>query len=200
MNELLPTMEGESRDPAKSQWFTPPDLARRVVEWAGIEKGMSVLEPSAGRGALLYEISRSLRPYGRMSSFEIDPIHRAHLEQQFSPRCRVGGDFFAWTADEFFDLAIMNPPYEGGRDVLFAAKCLCVCDRVVGIFAARIVHSKGRSEFWRHTDIQRMAILSERPRFGGDYTPMTDFVILELVRRQHARRQGEATPTLTEWW
>jgi len=37
-------------DPGRSQWFTRPELCRRVVRWAGVRPGMRVLEPGAGSG------------------------------------------------------------------------------------------------------------------------------------------------------
>jgi Dimethyladenosine transferase (rRNA methylation) len=46
----------------------------------------------------------------------------------------------------------------------------------------------------------RLAILSERPRFGGEHSAKTDFVVLEVTRRTAARKQGEATPAMVEWW
>jgi hypothetical protein len=70
----------------------------------------------------------------------------------------------------------------------------------VGIFQSRILHSKGRAEFWKLHDITRMAILSSRPRFGGEHSAKTDFLVLEIFRRAAARRQGEATPAHVEWW
>ena len=56
-NSQLELIEGTNRDAGLSQWFTPPKLAARVVEWAGVPispfKEWRVLEPSAGNGALV---------------------------------------------------------------------------------------------------------------------------------------------------
>ncbi len=111
-------------------------------------------------------------------------------------------DFLADTAidSERFETCILNPPFEKGQDVAFIERACGVTDLVVAICQARIVHSAGRAAFWRWHNIVRQAILVERPQFGGDYSPMTDFVVLEVVRRQSARKQGEASAATIEWW
>lgn len=203
MTELLPAMDGEARSREFSQWFTPPALARQVVDWAGIESGSRVLEPAAGRGALLTEIFE--HAFDSVAAFEIDPLHREHLRQTFFGAkscscCSLSGDFLAWEPDKSFELAIMNPPYEGNQDVAFVDHALKCCNRVVGIFAARIVHSKGRKAFWAGIHIRRMAILSERPRFGGEHSARTDFVVMELLRRPQKPDLGQTFETQIEWW
>lgn len=211
--QLLPEMEGEHRSRERSQFYTPEWLARRVAHWAMHgERGKlarmfspCVLEPAAGRGALITAIM-GVAPTTHFVAVDIDPENCKALSKL------VDGvwcaDFLSTWSDRLraavnnggFDLAIMNPPYERNRDVRFIELALTCSDRVVGIFQSRILHSKGRAKFWRHVNIDRMAILSERPHFGGEYSAKTDFVVLELTRRSDARNQGEATPAQVEWW
>jgi predicted RNA methylase len=200
--QLLPGMEGEGRRRDLSQFYTPKWLADRVANWAcrhSVPKW--VLEPAAGRGALVAAIKRTA-PSVCVSAWDIDPANCEALAK-VTDRTRDlvwCGDFLLAQYDAPSDLALMNPPYEDNQDVAFIEHSLEHSARVVGIFQARIVHSAGRSEFWRWTDIQRMAFLSERPHFGGPHSAKTDFVVHELVRRKLARKQGEATPAAVEWW
>ncbi len=47
---------GEILDPRAADFFeTPPPLVEQVCEWAELKQGLSVLEPSAGQGALALE-------------------------------------------------------------------------------------------------------------------------------------------------
>jgi len=225
MSPLLPGMQGEARSVALSQWYTPPALAERVVRWALTSARLGhdyILEPAAGRGALIKPLYGSYvfdDGEGRpglvdtkhwVEAWDIDAENVAALEKLAEgTRLSVNhGDFleakldtpmpgYTWPGDH---LCLMNPPYEGNQDIAFVEKALTVCDGVVGIFQSRIVHSQGRAPFWRMHDITRMAILSERPHFGGEHSAKTDFVVLEITRRKHARKQGEATPAQVEWW
>lgn len=203
MAELLPTMEGEARSRELSQFYTPIWLAERVVEWSGVRAIDRVCEPSAGRGALVRALIDAVGC--DVDAWELDPSNARALRDLPYPGLTVHAEDFL-ASERFralswpYELALMNPPYEANQDVAFIERALDFSDRVVGIFQSRIVHSKGRAEFWRHTDIRRMAILSDRPHFGGEHSAKTDFVVLELTRRSAARKQGEATPAQIEWW
>jgi len=206
MGERQATLTGldtDRRNPALSQWYTPPALALKVARWADpTPPGAWVLEPSAGRGALIKAMDACSPTF--MSAWDIDPQNCAALQQFSLEQTSLmvhAGDFTAHSYPSgTFRLALMNPPYEGNQDVAHIDRALDCSDRVVGIFQSRILHSKGRASFWARTDITRMAVLCERPNFGGDQSAKTDFVVMELVRRQRVRRRGEATATLTEWW
>ena len=53
LEEVILTGEYSSKKQDFGFFETPPELAKKVVELADIRPGMSILEPSAGRGALL---------------------------------------------------------------------------------------------------------------------------------------------------
>lgn len=200
MTELLPTMEGEARDPAKSQWFTPPDLAARVAKWAlhGQDQPVQdLLEPAAGDGALIWPALRTGKVLG-VTAFEVDPLHCERLVRPpIGPEDNVRCEDFLLAADVgYHQLALCNTPYEDGQDVAFATKCLKHARFVVGIYPARMLHSQGRAEFWRTTHINRMAVLSWRPSFGGG-TGQTDFLVMEL---QSLSEGSPRKPTQIEWW
>jgi len=204
--ELIP---GTNRDVSKSQWFSPPELAQRVVEWAGVRaqaevdmyRPMRVLEPSAGNGALV----RPLVAAGaEVCAIELDERYSSDL------RCALGSwnplfcpsDFLSWGAGIAFgyDLVVMNPPYEDGLDVTFILHALKFAPRVVGIFRSQILHGKARKrELWTKVRPTRIAFLSERPDFGGDYGAMSDFVVLELVPLHAGDTPGPVWAT-QEWW
>jgi predicted RNA methylase len=195
------------RQKALSQWYTDSVLAERVWRWMDVACSpapMSVLEPSCGLGALIKPLSTLGIPVERLVAYDIDPDNAASTAAllgtagfDFEVRAR---DFLADPNVERFDISVMNPPYEDGLDVAFATRALEHCERVAGIFAARMLFADQRSSFWRWTDIDRLVVLSARPRFGGGFSPMTDFVVLEISRRCTPRKQGEPSTTRVEWW
>jgi len=89
---------------------TPPELAGRMVEIAGVEPGMRVLEPSAGNG----NIAEAIRDAGAEPDVaEISPSLREVLEAKgFAV---VGQDFM--DVDGEYDAIIMNPPFSDNQDI-----------------------------------------------------------------------------------
>lgn len=94
---------------------TPPELAARMVEEAGIEPGMLVLEPSAGTGNILKAIGNEPDKV----AVEINPS----LVQALA-RCGVSGlrvregDFLQQNGNlGKFDRVLMNPPFADGADI-----------------------------------------------------------------------------------
>jgi protein-L-isoaspartate O-methyltransferase len=93
---------------------TPPDLARRVVELADIRPGMTVLEPSAGTGALLDAIGT----HDGVTAVEVNHTLAEVLRTRY-PLCDVRCADFLAIGDEMgqFDRIVMNPPFDHGSDI-----------------------------------------------------------------------------------
>jgi hypothetical protein len=104
---------GEVTDFKKLYQFyeTPPDLARRMVAVASIREGAAVLEPSAGKGAILKE----LPPGVHCTAVELNPAMISHLGQAQIVHC---GDFLKFNGElGTFNHVIANPPFRNGQDV-----------------------------------------------------------------------------------
>jgi cyclopropane fatty-acyl-phospholipid synthase-like methyltransferase len=108
---------------------TPPDVARQVVELAGIQPGHRILEPSAGTGRLLDAAIRAGLGFDcgvRVVAVEINrELAGALLDMRqrwlyandtnFEVRC---ADFLSCNGDlGVFDRIVMNPPFENGDDI-----------------------------------------------------------------------------------
>lgn len=200
MNAQIELIEGTNRDLELSQYFTPPELAQRVVEWAGLvwaggmPRHMRVLEPSAGNGALV----RPLVAAGaEVTAVEIDARYCDELDLA-NPRHIVNEDFLSVEPSKwFFDLCVMNPPYENGLDVQFILHALKFAPRVVGIFTDRIMFGVERKEgLWSKVRPTRIAYQSRRPWKGAQ----TDYVVLELVRIAALDKPNRVTQCTLEWW
>ena len=115
---------------------TPPALAERMVEEADILPGHSVLEPSAGTGAILAALP-NVRPFGSVTAVEINATLAASLEQVADET--ICGDFLEQNGNlGTFDRIVMNPPFENGADIKHiqhAMKMLKPGGRLVAICA-----------------------------------------------------------------
>ena len=102
---------------------TPPELAARMVELAGIQPGDRVLEPSAGTGSILGAMGGQMFGHhperGGVVAVEINGELCEHLGREF-PLTKVHrADFLACNGNlgDLFDRIVMNPPFDHGADI-----------------------------------------------------------------------------------
>jgi hypothetical protein len=109
VKELERAMIGRRND-GMDFFPTPESVADEMVAAAGIEPGMSVLEPSAGWG----HIAERIRNNGAEPDVvEMSGDRRELLEAKgFNV---VGNDFM--DTDGQYDRIVMNPPFSDGRDI-----------------------------------------------------------------------------------
>ena len=95
---------------AHQYYPTPEKLARICVDLAEIGTTESVLEPSAGQGAIA-----SLLPAERTTCVEISTVYCAILKAKGFAAHQA--DFLVWAkrTPERFDRIVMNPPFSEGR-------------------------------------------------------------------------------------
>jgi predicted RNA methylase len=101
---------------AEQLFPTPPHVAEQMVDLADIERGMRVLEPSAGTGRIL----DALPDYCYAIAVEINQTLANALKSHPAGVAVVTGDFLclhAETLDGKFDRILMNPPFKNGDDI-----------------------------------------------------------------------------------
>lgn len=129
VEEILLT--GEYTDQKKEfQFFeTPLDLAKRLVELAGICEGETVLEPSAGRGAIAQFLNGC-------DCVELEESNRKYLhENGFNV---VGDDFLSF--DKKYDVIVANPPFTQQQDIDHVWKMIQSANRrVVSVMSASVM-------------------------------------------------------------
>jgi predicted RNA methylase len=106
---------------------TPPGLAARMVDLAGLAVGMRVLEPSAGTGRLL-EALPGIVPFGQVRQTALQVV-AVEVNAALAARLACSGlagtvrcaDFLQCSADVgdlgLFDAVLMNPPFAQGADI-----------------------------------------------------------------------------------
>lgn len=125
------------------QFFeTPADVAARMVSLAEIVPGHRVLEPSAGKGAIIKVVERDCPGLACIDACELNPqmasdlAIRAEANRKASPiEVNVScGDFLQ--VNQKYDRIVMNPPFTQGQDiehVRHAYKLLLPGGRLVAI-------------------------------------------------------------------
>lgn len=109
---------------------TPHALAKRVVAAANIGAIHSVLEPSAGHGALA-----ALLPDRRTTLVEVSALHCKILQSKGWTSV-VREDFLRWAPGRRFDRVVMNPPFANGqwvRHLEHAASLVAAGGRIAAV-------------------------------------------------------------------
>jgi predicted RNA methylase len=98
---------------------TPEPFAAVLVEKLNLKPGDRLLEPSAGRGALIRNALYA-QPDLQIFYCEADPSNQAHLKTVFPRAVFLGADFLDRGLDfraYVFDAILMNPPFSGQQDI-----------------------------------------------------------------------------------
>ena len=90
---------------------TPRALVQQMIEEAAIVSGMTILEPSAGKG----DIAKAVLGLGAtVACIEKNFTLAEHLRKQgFDVRC---SDFLEVSPESIYDRVLMNPPFERHED------------------------------------------------------------------------------------
>ena len=135
---------GEYTDAKKEyQFFETPDIiARRLIDIACISDGETVLEPSAGRGA----IAKLINNKNRCNCVELNEENREYLfDNGFS---LVGYDFLKHT--QKYDVIVANPPFSKQQDISHVLHMIELSNRcVVSVMSASVLFrdNKKTTEF-----------------------------------------------------
>ena len=184
------------RDPALSQWWTPPDLASRMAAWAvdGLRPGARLLEPSAGEGRLVAPLAQM--GWG-VEAVEIDVRWRPALTLAGAASVEIDDYLRRPAPVEPYDAILTNPPFTRGLEREHLAKMLAEGRRLVALLPSRAMHGSGRYEsVWSHVDrgawyLRRLAYLRRRPVFG-DGGGRDELVVVDL--------RLDPGPCAVEWW
>lgn len=177
------TVSNDAHQKAESQWFTPPGVSEPFIDWCGFDDDETLLEPSAGEGAL---VPRN-RP--NVIAFEKDPLLIDELKY-WRPRATVINYDFLKAEPVPVDGALGNPPYHNDGEATFTYQSLQWAPRACMLM--RLVALQGERRFlkcWRFVQVDRLAVLVYRPQFLGpggrptDFSPFTAFAAFDCSLR-----------------
>lgn len=126
---------------AEAFFPTPPELVEQMIAEADLSAGLTVLEPSAGDGAIALPVAEATG--GPVVCFEVCPDRTGKLRADLGSRGRViNDDFLRYRAiDNRYDRVLMNPPFSRGADalhVIHALDFLAPGGRLVAIVSGAI--------------------------------------------------------------
>lgn len=186
---LLPPEIEPRRKEELDQWFTDPHLAEEFVEWADIQRGDHVLEPTVGSGNLLKPI---LKRTEQVTGYDLDPEWVAFCQKHFPKAKTKVADFLNLEPPERrFDVCVMNPPLSDGLDGVFLSRIgMFWARRTCAIVQTRTFHSgERRRTLWDLVHVSRVKFISDRPSFGRG-SPMRDFSFVEIRPRKNHTKRG----------
>lgn len=93
---------------------TPASLARPTAELAWIDPGMTLLEPSAGQGALAKE---ALLAGALVDCVELMPANVTALQAISGLRMVIAQDFLSLRPEPVYDRVLANPPFVKQADI-----------------------------------------------------------------------------------
>lgn len=115
---------------------TPPAVVARVQALAGVQPGMVILEPSAGRGAMVAGLSGV-----KIVAVEKMPANVEYLRASGAFTMVIADDFLVCNLSPTFDRVLMNPPFSRQADikhVLHALQFLRPGGLLVSVMAASV--------------------------------------------------------------
>lgn len=146
--------EGEEQNIKKDfQYFeTPPALARVMVSLADIGPKDSVLEPSAGQGAIIKAIN-AIHPKLIVCYCELMPLNQRILQELIKDRkikaTKVEEDFLRLQMEGFFNKIVANPPFRFNADIDHILQMFKMCKsggRIVTVASTHWERGTGRKE------------------------------------------------------
>ena len=116
--ELLDKIINKATDNIKKdyQFFATPDkIAEYLIDLANINKNHTILEPSAGQGAIIKAIHRS-NPDIIVDCYELMDINQVFLKKLKNINL-LGDDFLHNNHIKKYDRIIANPPFSKNQDI-----------------------------------------------------------------------------------
>ncbi len=106
----------EEKKIKKTQFFpTPEKIADKMVQYLRLEDYHSILEPSAGRGALIKAVHKVV-PDVQVRAIELDETNCKYLESYSGNISLDCGSFFDYDIYDI-DRIIANPPFTKNQDI-----------------------------------------------------------------------------------
>lgn len=137
---LAESVDSNDARKARGAFFTPPELARYLAEFAIRDGGDAVLEPSCGEGAFLVAALNRLIELGASKADASSQVHGYELHAATASAARdrlsrIGlspsvsvGDFFYEEPGPHYDSIVGNPPYIRYQDFAGAQRARARAD------------------------------------------------------------------------
>lgn len=144
-------LTGEITTPQDLGYFpTPTAVVERLIQLADLAPGMSVLEPSAGRGAIASAVAST---GAVVDCVELQEDNFRALEAADYVHGLLRGDFLNLQPDlASYDRVVMNPPFARQQDITHVTHALDFLrpgGLLVAVMSASVTFRQGRAEEFR---------------------------------------------------
>jgi hypothetical protein len=141
IDNYLQTGKKTSTKKEQQAFFTPDAVADRLVELLQIEEGMDILEPCAGKGAIVRAIKRAFTKVN-VECIEIHEPYAKELSDAGANGWEVN-DFLTVKSEPRFHRILMNPPYAKNAPKQFINKAF-ECLDTHGLLGVILPLGKGK--------------------------------------------------------
>lgn len=177
---LLDVLNDDNRNIKKEfQFFeTPEDLADELCSYLPSGPIREILEPSAGRGAIVRSVKKA-RPTVPVYYCELMELNRKMFNGDAEFLC---DDFLNLPEDRKYEIIIANPPFNKNQDIDHFYKMCKVCDRrIISIMSKHWQHCNNKKEtafreFLAKNNAQIIDI--EAGRFKDSGTMVTSCIVV----------------------
>ena len=179
-------LTGSVVDPKKEfQFFeTPPELAERLVDMAEIGPRNTILEPSAGRGAIARHIKQR-HPKNLLHCIELNTENRQYLSK-YGGLYVLGNDFLR--CRQRYDMIIANPPFAPRQaDIDHVSHMIDLTNRiVVSVMGASIKFQQNKKTlaFWDKVRQYDYEIIDLPPGTFKASGTMVNAVVLKVKKNK----------------
>jgi predicted RNA methylase len=134
-----------------AQYFpTPASVVQRLLELADLKPGMTVLEPSAGSGAIA---ATAATTGAIVDCYEQDPGYAGVLTDTGAARAVTVADFLTVDPSPDYDRVVMNPPFTKQADIAHvqhALRFLKPDGHLVAVMSHAVTYGKGDAANFRN--------------------------------------------------
>jgi len=183
LNKLLSNGVSKVNLKKEFQFFpTPSGIAARLVEYAGVVDTDTILEPSAGQGAIIEQINEYTDVVP--DCYELMDINVTALNHSGLKFNLLGSDFLLSPIDKKYTKIIANPPFNKNQDiehVLAMYERLAVGGRLVSITSMSWYHGsqKKQVEFKAWLESKGAQIIQlGAGAFKGSGTMIDSFIVI----------------------
>ncbi len=153
---------------------TPAPVTHALLDTGLGDNMLSVLEPCAGRGAILRAWNERY-PDVSMTCVEIQEEYTDAL-RRLPARAIICGDFLKLTPQPVFDLVLCNPPFSQAEEFVRTAwEWLAPAGQMAFLLRLPFLASVKRYRLFEAMRPCRVHVLSQRPKFGGANIDSCDY-------------------------
>lgn len=140
------------------QFFTPPEVARFMVQWAAAQAPQTFLDPAVGAGIFLEALAFSgLTLWPSVTAFDVDPVLVTLAQKRYRVAQERAGvrpeepllakivqrDFLTAEITDRFDAIVCNPPYIRHHDLPYSKPFFRCFDALAGRRLSRNTNAYG---------------------------------------------------------